>query len=725
LTTVIAASLLTLTTAGGLGFTYVLEQRQAGQARAALALKEATLLRDQAVAYPDDATRWPAAVEGVKRAETLLSESSDPAAQQQLAALGEQVRAGAKAAEGDRVLLAKLVDIRSAKAEDPGGSATDSAYAAAFRAAGLDLAALNPKEAGAKIQARPPAVALALAAALDDWNVVRHWSRKDRAGAERLAEAARVADPDPWRNDLRAALALLDSAKVKADLTALAETADFDDLGVVSLSLLGEALRNVGEVARAESVLRQAQQQHPSDLWLNYDLATVLEQLNRRDEAIRFYMAARAVRPETAHRLAHALENKGEADEAIAVYRDLTRLRPSEGRHLGCLGLVLKIRGRTEEAAIALAQAVTAHREAIRLQPDDAWGHYYLSNALMTMGKIDEAVAALREALRLDPNHTGALVNLGMALEDQGKLVEGIAAYRKAIRLRPGFATAHINLGKALRAQGKFDEALAAHREAIRLQPDFADAHFELGNDLVTRGKNDEAVAAHREAIRLKPDYFEAHGNLGFVLKNQGKLEEAVAAFRQAAKAPPGSPMAQTLPGLIRQLEQEIALSARLPGILKGDDQPRDNTERLAFSLMCYHAKHFDVAARLWAAALQIDPGLGDDRQAQHRYNAACVAALAAAGKGKDEPDDTAKLKLRGQAHAWLQAELVAWSKLRESQPNSRPLVLLTMQHWQKDPELAAIRDPEYLAKLPEDERKAWQALWADVEALLNRAKAD
>ena len=36
---------------------------------------------------------------------------------------------------------------------------------------------------------------------------------------------------------------------------------------------------------------------------------------------------------------------------------------------------------------------------------------------------------------------------------------------------------------------------------------------------------------------------------------------------------------------------------------------------------------------------------------------------------------------------------------------------------------LAGVRDPEALAKLPEPERKEWQSLWGDVDALLERAQ--
>ena len=98
-------------------------------------------------------------------------------------------------AKRDRALLDRLVDIRSAEADDPDGSISDNDYAEAFRAAGIDLAGLTAAEAGARIRARPPSIALALAAALDDWAVIRRGKRKVAAKAVRLSEAARACRP--------------------------------------------------------------------------------------------------------------------------------------------------------------------------------------------------------------------------------------------------------------------------------------------------------------------------------------------------------------------------------------------------------------------------------------------------------------------------------------------------------------------------------------------------
>ena len=281
-------------------------------------------------------------------------------------------------------------------------------------------------------------------------------------------------------------------------------------MGAIGLHLLGTGLNDSGDRTRAESVLRSAQQRYPRDVWVNYALATVLETLSRRDEAIRFYTAARSIRPETAHELAHALEKRGESGEAIAVFRDLKRLRPGNVKHLGCLGQVLKAKGLSREADETLEAAVAAGREAIRLKPDGVT-HSRLGIALAGQGKLDEAIAEFRTAIRLKPDDASSPHEPRHRPVDQGKLDEAIAEYRAAIRLKPDDAMAHYNLGNALRDQGKLDDAIAEYREAIRLEPDIADAHTNLGIALRIQGKFDEAIAEYREAIRLKPDLAVAH----------------------------------------------------------------------------------------------------------------------------------------------------------------------------------------------------------------------
>jgi serine/threonine-protein kinase len=755
----LAAAVLAFTTLGGLSTTYYLQQSQArAAARDRIVAKAATLL-DEAAAHADDLARWQVALSAVDQS----GSSGDAELQSRLAGMRTRAQAGLDAVRRDRALLDRLIDIRSAGADDPDGSATEQAYTDGFREAGLDLSTMSPSEAGAKIRARTPAVVLAMAAGLDDWTKIRR-IRVEVDGVKHLTEVAQSADPDPWRNELRTALLRRNKMATLETLSELARSARFDSLGPVSLHLLGLTLDVCGDPAAAETVLREAQRRHPDDVWVNFGLAQVLEKQARREEAIRYYTAARSIRPETAHELAHALDAKGESDEAIAVFQDLARLRPKVARHLTCLGGALQKRGRSREAIVVLDQAVAVLREAIRARPDDAPAHKLLGLALAHRGSLNDAIIAYREAIRLDPGDAGTLVNLGGALTNQGKHEEAVSVCRKAILLQPRDEKAFQNLGNALESQSRLDEAIVAFREAIRLKPDYVDALTSLGGTLIRNDKPDEAGAALREAIRLKPDEAVAHNNLGLVLAHKGRLDDAITEYREAIRlkpgldlahanlgvillrgrrdpeealaelrraaelGAPGSPVSQGMPSMIREAEAKITQVRRLPGVLRGDDMPRDASDGLSFALLAHERGLYSAATRLWSAALEADPKLAADPRAEVRYNAACSAALAAGGGSKDDPppDGATRARLRKQALEWLRAELAAWSDvLKNGPPQTRPVVVRTLRHWRTDPDLAGVRDSDALAALPEPERGAWRARWAEVDALLARAGGD
>jgi tetratricopeptide (TPR) repeat protein len=253
--------------------------------------------------------------------------------------------------------------------------------------------------------------------------------------------------------------------------------------------------------------------------------------------------------------------------------------------------------------------------------------------------------------------------------------------------------------------------------------------HHSLGAMLQTQGDLAGAIAEYREAIHLKPDDAGAHCNLGSVLRKKGEYAESLAEYRRGhelgSKQPGWShPSAEW----IRQGELLVSLSPRLPAVLKGEDRPADSAERLAFGQMVYDRKLYAVSARLRAEALEDDLKLANDLKTSHRYNAACSAALAGTGKGDDDPspDEAQRAKLRQQARDWLRADLVLLGQqLDVGTDAARRKVRAKLQHWKTDLDLAGIRDPEALDKLPDDQRQAWRDLWSEVDALLAKARGN
>jgi tetratricopeptide (TPR) repeat protein/serine/threonine protein kinase len=556
-----AAAVLALITIGGTSAAVYWQQKRDQAAQLELALREVTVLRGQAESDPEgNPAKWQAAVAAAQRARDLLGPMIDEPSRREVQALQTQVDEGARAAGQDANFLRALVDIRSAEADDPNGSASDAAYAVAFRDAGLDVDALGPEAAAVRIRARPAGLAMAMAAALDDWANQRRQARpQDSEGWRRLIAAARAADPDKIRDRLREVWSQPDTKARRGPMLELAKQADPQTWPPASLTLLGDALGEADEHEAAAALFRRAQAHYPGDVWLNYDLGRELEAVHppRTDEAIGYYTAARALRPETGHELAHALEGRGRDAEAIAVFQDLVVLRPGNGRHWSCLGNLLKTRGDRAGADAAIDKAVAALREAIRVKPDLAYTHANLGVALMRQGKLDEAIAEDREAIRLRPDDGPVHFNLGTALGRQGKLGEAITAYREAIRLQPDYAYARSNLGLALMSQGKVDEAIVEFREAIRLKPNFG--HVNFGNALRRQGKLDEAIAEYREAIRLEPDDHIGHYNLGDILRSQGKLDEAIARYREAIRLQPDYAYAHSNLGLALMRQGKVA----------------------------------------------------------------------------------------------------------------------------------------------------------------------
>jgi eukaryotic-like serine/threonine-protein kinase len=483
----LAASVLAFTTIGGLAAMAYLQQRQARAARVELALKETTLLHAQAQKAPDNLSRWQAAREAIKRVELLLSDDGNAQARLRLHELRREVETGSAAARSDRELLDALAEIRSGHLGVKPG-VTDAAYDEAFRRAGIDLDILSPSEAAARLRTRPAAVALQVLPYLDSWSLVR---RNDEQPAERWQRpltVARAADSDAYRNRLRVLVERPDFQNQREALRSLYEDRQFAELPPASILQFASALREAGHPA-AVSVLESAAQHYPDDVWINYALAQALAEVpTRREEAVRYYTAARALRPESAHNLGHLLDQIGRSEDAIVTFRALVKVRPMEARNIGCLATILLARQRRDEGLKTLDQAIAAARETIKRRPGDAGEYHLLGHLLAVRGDQDAAIAAYREALLIEPAHTGALTNLVTLLRNRGDQDGVIAVQRTAIRARPDHAPFHEALSAALQEKGDPDGAITEIREAIRLNPKESEYRTRLSTLLKSQG---------------------------------------------------------------------------------------------------------------------------------------------------------------------------------------------------------------------------------------------
>src|SRR5262249_56011007 len=100
---------------------------------------------------------------------------------------------------------------------------------------------------------------------------------------------------------------------------------------------------------------------------------------------------------------------------------------------------------------------------------------------------------------------------------------------------------------------------------------------------------------------------------------------------------------------------------------------------------------------------------------------AAWAGGRAGAGEGEDAADlgNKERARLRKQALAWLMADRDTWHRrVLDGNPRDRADAAAALRHWRRDADLAGVRHPWSLLRLPDEERRGWQKLWADVDAL-------
>jgi serine/threonine protein kinase/Flp pilus assembly protein TadD len=453
----------------------------------------------------------------------------------------------------------------------------------------------------------------------------------------------------------------------------------------------------------------------------------VVHRPKRRDDVIAAYQNAIRLRPDDAAAhfyLGTMLARARRPDDAIAEFRQAIRLKPDFAPAYNGLGLVLSKLKRDHDGAISVL------RDLIRLGPDDPLAHVNLGSILREQGRVDDAIGEYRAAIRLKPDFAEAYCDLGAILSgDKSKHDEARTALVEAIRLRPDDALAHCNLATSLRLSGRFDEALVEYHEALRLAPRLPQAHFGKGDLLRRQGLADLAIAEYREAIRLDPGRAEVHSDLAHLLGARGRYAESIVEFERAHTLGSRQPdWAYPIERWLARARRLAQLAPELPALIRGDAQPASAAQCLDVAAAAHNQGLHAAAARLFAQAFAADPTAVDDLEASARYNAACSAALAGCGNGKDQPslEEAAKVVLRMQALDWLTADLAARSRVaasgarQEMSVASRRLVD-ALEHWKHDSDLAGVRERDALNQFEQSEQDGWRALWAEVDRLLAR----
>ncbi len=227
-------------------------------------------------------------------------------------------------------------------------------------------------------------------------------------------------------------------------------------------------------------------------------------------------------------------------------------LAPENGEYHDNLASLRLSQERWAEAEAAARQATA------RIKHPGAW--FRLGESLRNQQKFAEAETAYRHSIEMQPGTWQTWFNLGLTLSSLGKFTEAEAAYRRVIAAEPNMAHAWTNLGNALLGQNRGPEAVEAYQKGVALGPEVAQTHYNLAHALGLQGRLVEAMREYGQTLQFDPNSAEAHTNLGTLLVEVGDIPQAEEHFKQALAVRPSHVGAHTNLLLTAQYHSDVTL---------------------------------------------------------------------------------------------------------------------------------------------------------------------
>lgn len=201
-------------------------------------------------------------------------------------------------------------------------------------------------------------------------------------------------------------------------------------------------------------------------------------------------------------------------------------------------GKALRMDGTLAEAFTSLGHAhfhefnwLAAGREfrrAIDINPNYANAHFYYSNYLIAVGRIDEAIAEARYALALDPVSLPAGTNLAAILYHAGHYKDAVEQSLKVLEIDRTFARAYEDLGRAYEQQGMYHQAFTALENAVAWSDRSSRDLASLAHAYAVAGKRREAVKLLQELKQISKKSYVSPYAIALVFAGLGNKSQAL-----------------------------------------------------------------------------------------------------------------------------------------------------------------------------------------------------
>ena len=272
--------------------------------------------------------------------------------------------------------------------------------------------------------------------------------------------------------------------------------------------------------------------------------------------------------------------------------------------------------------------ALTAFRDAIRAEPQNADAYLRLGDVMRESGDVARAIQIHRE-LTVRPTlakHSMARVLLSLARDYRKaqRLDRAAASYEQALEARPRDEKAMDELLEVYEEIGEWDKAYLVRRDISkvkRVDDTHALALYKayVGKAYADKQDLEKAESSLKDALKIDSECAAAYLHLGDVYYAEGAIDDAISSWRRIVTLFPA--IAYTT---FRRLEKAFYEKGRFEKIvdLYNDVLERNPSDvKTMMTLANIHRKkgNIEEALRLCKAALEAEPGSRRVKQALAR----------------------------------------------------------------------------------------------------------
>jgi len=309
--------------------------------------------------------------------------------------------------------------------------------------------------------------------------------------------------------------------------------------------LLGRFYEASHRLPEAEQQFKNAIAVDPRDSTPRTDLVQLLIIENKKDEAESFLRQTKkdlSDNPEGYRMLGDYYFATGDKDKALTEYASLHSDHPKDIRVQKNYIQLLILKKRFDEAT-------KLNDEILKANANDVDALIYRGQVQLSKNDAAGAIDSLHNALRNDPDNANGHYWLGNAFAQQNNLTQSESEWREAVRLRPDLADAQRALAGLELSRGDIDSLLQTAQQIITAQPNAADGFIFKGIADLSLQKYGDAQQDAEQAAQRAPQNPAPYVQMGNIQLIQKHYPEAEKFYQQALDKDPSS--AEGLSGLM------------------------------------------------------------------------------------------------------------------------------------------------------------------------------